>query len=72
MTVDDAGDSNFTQNQGNISGENEAFVQCPEGSENAIFCAYLNSTVWEEVRLLSKAALSRNRYRLLVNKKLTL
>ena len=51
MTVDDAGDSNFTQNQGNMSGENEAFVQCPEGSENAIFCAYLNSTVWEEVRL---------------------
>ena len=72
MTVDDAGDSNFTQNQGNMSGENVAFVQCPEGSENAIFCAYLNSTVWEEVRLLSKAALSRNRYRLLVNKKLTL
>ena len=51
MTIDDAGDSNFTQAQGNMSAENEAFVQCPEGSENAIFCAYLNSTVWEEVRL---------------------
>ena len=49
MTIEGAGDRNLTIR--NITGENEAFFQCPEGSENATFCTYLNSTVWEEVRL---------------------
>ena len=49
MTIDAARDRNLTIR--NMTGENEAFVQCPEASENAIFCVYLNSTLWEEVRL---------------------
>ena len=49
MTIDAARERNLTIR--NMTGEKEAFVQCPEASENAIFCAYLNSTLWEEVRL---------------------
>ena len=58
MTIDAARDRNLTIR--NMTGENEAFVQCPEASGNAIFCAYLNSTLWEEVRLSLRCTQRKN------------